>query len=173
MDESRITGLGAREIPGTDGRYEIDIFGNVFRVWKTKPERHLILPVVKRGHYEVKLTLQGGRKVFCVHKLVQRTFLGETPPGKVLYHKNGNRLDNCMNNLDFITRKELGRKTGYRSKRIPVVKKTPSGEEVEFYRSAREAAKANYMSYQTIIDRCNGKVKKPVAPDGYVYCWDK
>ena len=36
----------------------------------------------------------------------------------------------------------------------------------------REAARRNYMSYQTVIDRCNGKVKKSVAPDGYDYIWD-
>ncbi len=28
------------------------------------------------------------------------------------------------------------------------------------------------MSYQTIIDRCNGKCKSAYAPDGYAYAWD-
>ena len=36
-------------------------------------------------------------------------------------------------------------------------------------RSAREAAKANHMSYQTVLDRCNGKVKNPYALDGFTY----
>lgn len=34
---------------------------------------------------------------------------------------------------------------------------------------AREAAKANHMSYQTVLDRCNGKVKNPYALDGFTY----
>ena len=28
------------------------------------------------------------------------------------------------------------------------------------------------MSYQTVMDRCNGKVKGAFAPDGYAYAWD-
>ena len=39
--------------------------------------------------------------------------------------------------------------------------------------SARAAAKANHMSYQTVLDRCHGKVKKPFALDGYTYQFDK
>lgn len=36
-----------------------------------------------------------------------------------------------------------------------------------------EAAKENYMSYQTVTERCNGRVESRIAPDGYVYCWDE
>ena len=28
------------------------------------------------------------------------------------------------------------------------------------------------MSYQTVIDRCNGKCKSAFAPDGYAYAWE-
>lgn len=40
------------------------------------------------------------------------------------------------------------------------------------YQVDREAARENYMSYQTIIDRCNGKCKSAFAPDGYAYAWE-
>lgn len=43
---------------------------------------------------------------------------------------------------------------------------------MEVYSSAREAARRNFMSYQTVIDLCNGKVKRGKAPDGFVYEWD-
>lgn len=51
-----------------------------------------------------------------------------------------------------------------------VAKINQDGEIVAFYKSAREAARQNYMSYQTILDRINGKVKGIYAPDGYAYC---
>ena len=38
---------------------------------------------------------------------------------------------------------------------------------------ARQAAKENYLSYQTVMDRCNGKIKKPFALDGHTYQWDE
>lgn len=53
-----------------------------------------------------------------------------------------------------------------------VVKVDPAGEVVEFYRSAREAGYMNHMSYQTVLDRCKRKVKKPFALDGYNYLWE-
>ncbi len=30
-----------------------------------------------------------------------------------------------------------------------------------------KAVKANHMSYQTVLDRCHGKVKDPFALDGF------
>ena len=57
--------------------------------------------------------------------------------------------------------------------RRPVLKFSATGELLECYSSARQAAKQNYFSYQAIIDRCNGKCKRHVlAPDGNYYAWD-
>ena len=44
---------------------------------------------------------------------------------------------------------------------------------MEIYPSAREAAKKNHMSYQTVMDYCNGKRKGAFAPDGYAYAWEE
>ena len=60
-----------------------------------------------------------------------------------------------------------------KSTRRPVLKFSATGELLECYSSARQAAKQNYFSYQAIIDRCNGKCKRHVlAPDGNYYAWD-
>ena len=48
-----------------------------------------------------------------------------------------------------------------------------AGEVVDVYRSAREAAKANYMSYQAVLSRCKGKVKKEYALDGCTYRFEE
>ena len=68
---------------------------------------------------------------------------------------------------------ELGKRTGASAARIPVAKVTPEGEIVEVYPSARVAARENHMSYQTVLDRCNGKVKKPFALDGHTYQFER
>lgn len=63
--------------------------------------------------------------------------------------------------------------TGADSTRRPVLKFSATGELLECYSSARQAAKQNYFSYKSIIDRCNGKCKRHVlAPDGNYYAWD-
>ncbi|WP_431090832.1 hypothetical protein [Paenibacillus sp. 8b26] len=157
-------------IPGYPN-YEINHRGDVRRLWKSSKPTPLI-PTLKKGIYVVRLTgPDGSRKEERIHKLMQRTFLSPPAQGQVVYHKNGNRLDNWINNLGYISRKELGKKTGGGSRKA-VMKLSCEKEVVEIYRSARCAARENFMSYQTIIDRCNGKVKSELAPDGFIYRWD-
>lgn len=164
-----------KDIPGYDGKYQCDREGNVRRVYQSGKTR-LMTPYHKkmRGSQRlvVKLTINGKSKAEILLQIVAKTFLGECPDGCVPYHKNGCQYDNYVNNIAYISNKELGKLTGANSRRKPVAKIDSNGEVVEVYSSARTAAKANYMSYQTVIDRCNGKVKSAFAPDGYAYAWD-
>lgn len=122
----------------------------------------------------VKLTdPQGRTKDVPVLRLMVKVWFGGCPVGKVPYHKNGDLTDHCYTNIGFITNKELGRLTGGKSARIPVAKVNEAGEVVDFYPSARKAAKANHLSYQAVLDRCHGKIKKPFALDGYTYRFEK
>ena len=109
---------------------------------------------------------------WLIQHIVAKTFLGEAPSGCVAYHKNGCQSDNYVNNIVYISRQELGKKTGANSRKQSVVKIDKSGQIVDVYKSARECGRQNYMSYQTIIDRCNGKCKSAFAPDGYAYAWE-
>lgn len=158
-------------IPNYKGLYAADFYGNIYRCYKKGLKR--ISPVTKKGKQVIRLTGETGRKEHFVSSMVYRAWVGPIPKGKIIYHKNGNVNDNIASNLAIITRKELGKITGGKSRRKPVLKIDTSGEIVEAYTSARTAAKANHMSYQTIIDRCNGKVKSKIEPDGYQYKWDE
>lgn len=122
----------------------------------------------------MKLTSPDGKaKDIPVLRLMVLTWFGECPPGKVPYHKNGDLADHSLHNIGFASRKELGRKTGAKARRKAVRKISPAGAVIDIYPSARAAARANYLSYQSVIDRCNGKVKKPFALDGFNYQYDE
>ena len=89
-------------------------------------------------------------------------------------HERG--LDQLMliyTNIGFIEPRKLGQLTGAKAGRQPVAKVNEDGEVVAIYPSARKAAKANHMSYQAVIDRCHGKIKKPFALDGHTYRYEK
>lgn len=130
-------------------------------------------PVIKDGELVTRLTDENGkRKEERVHRLVAETFLRKPKQNEVLRRINGIKTDVFIGNLEWIDRHKLGELTGPHSRRKPVVKANTDGEELECYTSAREAARQNYMSYQTVMDYCNKKNKKKVAPDGYVYKWD-
>lgn len=167
-----------RPIPGYGGKYEASFFGQIRRIYKTKPPK-LLSQYEKCGERQgsrnlfVKLTKNGETgKEMNVAQMVYVTHIGAIPTGFVVVHKNGSFVDNCANNLILMSKVELGRKYGIRSKKKSVIKMSGDGEVVGVYYSAREAARKNYMSYQTVIDRCNGAVKKSVAPDGFDYAWE-
>jgi hypothetical protein len=129
----------------------------------------------KKGLYIVGLTRNGKKKEHRVHKIMQEVFMEEPKPGQVLHHKNGIKTDNSLTNLEYISRQELGAKTGAKGRKRTVRKTDPETNEiVEVDSSARAAGRENYLSRQTITDYCNKihKIKK-IAPDGYKYEWDQ
>ena len=70
-------------------------------------------------------------------------------------------FDNYYKNLEVVSLKELGKRTGYisKSKRVVEVK---NGEIIRDWPSSRKAAKELYISYQTVSDYCNNKVESPM-----------
>ena len=164
-----------KDIPGYDGKYQINREGNVRRVYQSGKTRTMT-PYHRKmkgsQRLVVKLTMNGKAKEEILLKLMAMTFLGAPPQGYVPYHKNGCQLDNCIHNIAYISRKELGKLTGAHSKRKSVAKINADGEIIDVYPSAREAARKNYMSHQTVMDRCNGKCISTFAPDGFAYAWE-
>lgn len=164
-----------KDIPGYEGKYQIDKEANVRRVFASGRTRAMSPYHRKMSGSQrlvVKLTREKPKEEVLM-RLVALTFLGPPPEGYVPYHKNGCQSDNYLNNIAYISKWDLGRLTGASSRRRPVAKLDADGEIVEVYPSAREAARRNYMSCQTVTDRCNGKTKSRLAPDGYKYVWDR
>ena len=164
-----------RDIPGFEGIYQADREGNIRRLYQNGKVR-ILTPYHKKmsgsQRLVVKLTANGKSREVVVVQAIARTFLGPPPAGYIPVHRNGCQSDNYVNNIKYISRQQAGKIYGARSKRKAVVKIDGHGEIVEVYPSARRAAKANYLSHQTVTDRCNGKCKNPFAPDGYAYAWE-
>lgn len=168
-----------KDIPGYGGKYQASRTGEIRHVYKSGCTRQLKSfkkksKITRRRRF-INLTLPDGkRKEVAVAKIVAETFIGKTPPDMVLYHINGDVADNRVDNLGFISRSELGKMTGAKSsKRKAVFKVNSIGEEIEVYPSAREAAKHNYMSYQTVINHCQGKIKNPFKWYDYTFRYEE
>lgn len=164
-----------RDVPGYNGKYQASTDGQVRRVYPSGKTR-LLHPHHKstmRGSQRliVKLTADKPKEEILM-QVIAKTFLKKPAGDVVLYHIDGSQYNNALINLAYISRHKLGKMTGAKSNRKSVVKIDQYGNDVEYYSSARQAGKQNYMSYQTIIDRCNGVVKRGFAPDGYEYAWD-
>lgn len=175
-----------RDIPGYDGAYQISRDGQV-RTWRYRGEQFLKEPKLLTQYLRkpkanrrrsarrfVKLTdAEGHGKEIAVMRLMVEVWFGGYPPGKVAYHKNGDTRDFGVTNIGFATPRQLSVITGAKAGRRAVAKVNEAGEVVALYPSARKAAKANNMSYQAVIDRCHGKIKKPFALDGHTYRFER
>lgn len=94
-----------RDIKETHGRYSISDEGRV-----RGPSGKLLKPTLLQiGYYSVAFSM-GDHKVVrrYVHRLVAEAFLGPISVGKVVNHKNHNKLDNRLANLELIDRSANG-----------------------------------------------------------------
>lgn len=100
-----------KEIPGFED-YFIDNDGNVFSnkfITKSKIKRKFkqLKTQMFNGYSIISLYKEGYQKSYFVHRLVALTFLGEpSSPDLVVNHKDGNRLNNIPDNLEWVTQKE-------------------------------------------------------------------
>ena len=63
-------------------------------------------PIGSWGYKVVKLTVFGNSKSFLVHRLVAMAFLENEKEKKQVNHIDGNKLNNCVDNLEWVTPKE-------------------------------------------------------------------
>lgn len=60
----------------------------------------------KYGYGEVTLSSDGKRKTYLAHRLVAAAFIPNPENKQTINHKDGNKLNNHANNLEWATQKE-------------------------------------------------------------------
>ena len=158
------------------GHYEISDRGRVRHVMKhnTRYLRTFQKKPRSNGHGSDVMMVKAHGKEIAIHRKVYETFVGEIPKGMYVYHKNGMITDNFYNNLGLIDKHNLGKRFGKMSKKKGrILRVDRNGEIVEIYKNCREAGKATHFCYQSILNRCNGKVKKEWLPDGTTFRWEE
>ena len=105
-----------RPLPGYEKLYSISNLGNVRseerriyygdnRTLRIEPQKIKKLTIRNKGKYLfTTITKDGISGQFGVHRLVAWTFIGEQKSGIEVRHKNGNGLDNRLDNLCYGTR---------------------------------------------------------------------
>ena len=94
-----------RSIDIFNGKYEVSNYGNVHSLWfgKVKPIKLL------DSHGYLEFTVRNGKdkpKHMRVHVAVAEAFLGKRPKGLVINHKDGNKHNNHVSNLEYVTYSE-------------------------------------------------------------------
>lgn len=171
-----------KDIPGYEGLYQISNFGRVWSKeklinvdfsnnWCTKingftytmPGRFIKTRVNPYGYVTVSLTKDKKQKGYMVHRLVAQAFIpNDNPAYNQVNHKDENKQNNCITNLEWCTAKynvnygtciqRRKEKQKYSNKkRIPVISIDENGNEKE-YLSAWDASR-QVGAYQSNIWR--------------------
>jgi hypothetical protein len=108
------------DVVGFEGFYKVSNFGNIFSVRNNIKIRHKI---EKNGYARVGFNVNGKSTTALVHRIVCEAFIGKCPLKYDVNHKNSNRCDNRIENLEYLPRSEnvritfIGKKRGaYRDK---------------------------------------------------------
>lgn len=93
------------DVAGFEGRYRVNDAGDVISVLKQK----ILSPGVKPGGYAFVGLYPGGKgkpSYRMVHRLVAEVFLPNPENKPEVNHIDGNKLNNSVENLEWVTRRE-------------------------------------------------------------------
>lgn len=92
-----------KDVSGYEDRYAVSTKGKVY----SKKLKKCLQPIkTKKGYLSIELWRNYKRKVVKIHRLVAETFLENPFSKKEINHKDGNKHNNCVENLEWCTRSE-------------------------------------------------------------------
>lgn len=167
-----------KPISGFEGLYEVSNHGDVRSLTRYIKHDYFMQKrkgmtirqsTSKTGYKRVTLTKNGKPHYFNVHRLVAQAFIPNPNNFSQVNHKNENKNDNRVGNLEWCTQ-AYNNAYGTRMKRVieankiaqaskPVCQYNDAGEIVHKWRSLREIERETKFSRKHVADCCKGKVK--------------
>lgn len=92
-----------KDIPGYEGLYRLYEDG---RVWSYRAKRFLTVGIDRDGYRRFTVCVNHKVKNQALHRWLYITFVGNIEEGKQINHKDGNKLNNALSNLELVTPKE-------------------------------------------------------------------
>lgn len=140
-----------KDIKGYEGLYQVSNLGRIKSLPRDTNNQYknglIMKPYNCLGYLKIQLRKNGNYKWFCVHRLVAMAFLKNYNSKLQVNHKNGNKDDNNLENLEMVTASENQLHSYRVLKNIPSMKNRFGNKHV--------AAKAIYQ-----FDKNNIFIKK-------------
>lgn len=171
-----------KPIEGYEGYYEISTLGNVCSLARVvncnghprKTDRFILCPMVDRfGYLKVQLHKNGDVKTIKIHRLVAKAFIPNENGYRCINHKDENKRNNCVDNLEWCTHKYntnygTGIRRGVEKRVKPICQYDKHGNLIAHYNSIGEASKKTGICSSGIGQCCSGNKKYSVV-GGYIW----
>lgn len=157
-----------RDVIGYEGLYEVDTNGDVWSLNynHTDERQKLRAGVASNGYLTVALPKNGKQKTYYVHRLVAEAFIDNPMNLPQVNHKDENKQNNSVENLEWCTAaynleySGIHIKAGEAAAKAcskPILQFTLDGEFVKEYPSLIEASRQTGIHQGNISCCCNGK----------------
>lgn len=95
----------AKPVVGYENLYYVTTDGHIISTKKFKKEKIILLEqtINSSGYLSVSLYKNNKTKTHRVHRLVAQAFIPNPENKPQINHKNENKLDNCVENLEWCT----------------------------------------------------------------------
>lgn len=179
-----------KDVAGYEGLYQVSNLGRVKSLGRIASngkgayvvKSRILLTYLDFGKYQcVKLSRNGKAKQHKVHRLVAEAFISNPNKLPCVNHKDENRQNNNVNNLEWCTHQYNNTYGTTRQRRVKTIRKmlkgkwitqksvsqySLSGEFIASYDSCEQAAKATNTRANNISACCHGKVK---TANGFIW----
>ncbi len=167
-----------KDVEGYETLYQVSDLGRIKSLSRIQSTRKIIseeiimVGYIKPNGYKT-FTLHKDKKktTFLIHQIVAKAFIPNPDNRTQINHKDGNPLNNNIDNLEWCTQSEnnfhayrvLGKKAHFLGKVTPKAKQLQqldlNGNLIKEWESISKAAKSLNIDRMGINDFCNGKSK--------------
>lgn len=93
-----------RDVVGFEGFYKVSSIGRIKAIHGK--EKIIKTSLDRRGYPRTTLCIRGRKKYDSIHRFVAIAFIDNPENKRTVNHKDGNKLNNCVDNLEWATDKE-------------------------------------------------------------------
>lgn len=165
-----------KDIPGWEGVYQVSSHGQL-KSFKGDPEGRVLKNTNKKGGYfSVVLCAMDRKPRYCrMHRLVAEAFIHNPENKPVVNHKDGNKQNNHIDNLEWVTQRENNehalntnlssvKPLVFRNQVLnpkTILQYSRAGELLGTYKNAKDASFATGVCHRNILQVASKTEYKP------------